>query len=98
MRLQVDTPLASTAVVPEGKHYAVFHNVLLQEQGILFYLPDELANGTTDGLHRPPDLRDMLAWQGWWPHPEQWKVHNSRYLLFTVFTAVLVSQSILRSV
>ncbi|KAK9792050.1 hypothetical protein WJX73_006785 [Symbiochloris irregularis] len=67
-------PHNSTVVVPEGKHYAVFHDILLQEQGVVFYLPDELADGPVDGLHQPPDLKELLTWQGWWPNPERWKV------------------------
>ncbi|KAK9804102.1 hypothetical protein WJX73_007577 [Symbiochloris irregularis] len=78
---QQDVPHNSTVIVPERKSYAVFHNVLLQEEGILFYLPDELADGPVDALHQPPNLRNLLSAQ-WWSLPGHWKVeivsrHNS---------------------
>lgn len=74
--LQGTAPLAphnSTVIVPSGRTYAIFHDVLLQEEGVLFYLPDELADGPVGALHQPPNLKDLLSAQ-WWHLPGRWKV------------------------
>ena len=48
-----------------GNTYAVFHNVLLRETGVLFFVPDHLEDAQPDEAHSPPDLQQVLAWQFW---------------------------------
>ena len=55
----------STVYRLPGRSYATFHDVLLRKNGLLFFLPDEMADGSIDEAHTLPDMQETLAWQFW---------------------------------
>lgn len=63
--MQGHTPEDSTVETFKTKGYAVFRNVLLRETGLLFFLPERLADAPPDVTHQVPNVTEMLRWQFW---------------------------------
>lgn len=60
----LQAPMEST-VTKYDRTYVTFYNVMLLKDKILFYLPDEQADGPRDDIHDPPSVPDILQWQYW---------------------------------
>ncbi|KAK9804085.1 hypothetical protein WJX73_005195 [Symbiochloris irregularis] len=61
---QLGAPRNSTVVYRSPQQYVEFHNVMLKENGLVFYLPDEAAE-KPDASHVIPNMSQILSWQYW---------------------------------
>lgn len=66
--MQPPVPSESTVSVrPMGlRSYHVLHNVLLREKGLLFYVPDHLADVAPDFNHTAPTHQELKNRGNFW--------------------------------
>ncbi|KAK9798562.1 hypothetical protein WJX73_006562 [Symbiochloris irregularis] len=77
---EVAQPTESSFFQPQGKSYGVFHNVLLQEKGLLYFQNDTEHGHPNATSPVVPELQSITEANWWWPDASAWKAEGvSRY-------------------